>query len=114
MEEAVGLIVAVLKEAGAGEAQAQSVLAAARTLGVEPLLGRLLAKEAVAHEEDGRRYRYRPLVAREDYVVGESQRLIDRLFGGSLTPLVAHLARRDQLSSREIEEIESLLKELKQ
>ncbi|MBM7408155.1 MULTISPECIES: BlaI/MecI/CopY family transcriptional regulator [Sphingomonas] len=81
---------------------------------VKTLLGRLLAKEAVAHEEDGRRYRYRPLVAREDYVVGESQRLIDRLFGGSLTPLVAHLARRDQLSSREIEEIESLLKELKQ
>lgn len=81
---------------------------------VKTLLGRLLAKEAVAHEEDGRRYRYRPLVAREDYVVGKSQRLIDRLFGGSLTPLVAHLARRDQLSSREIEEIESLLKELKQ
>ena len=81
---------------------------------VKTLLGRLLAKNVVAHEEEGRRYRYRPLVRREDYVAGESQRLIDRLFGGSLTPLVAHLAQRDQLSAREIDEIEALLKELKQ
>ncbi|MEP9400744.1 BlaI/MecI/CopY family transcriptional regulator [Sphingomonas sp. VNH70] len=81
---------------------------------VKTLLGRLLAKDVVAAEEDGRRYRYRPLVAREEYVAGESQRFIDKLFGGSLTPLVAHLAQRDQLSAREIDEIEALLKALKQ
>ncbi|MEH3040678.1 MAG: BlaI/MecI/CopY family transcriptional regulator [Sphingomonas paucimobilis] len=81
---------------------------------VKTLLGRLLAKDVVGAEEDGRRYRYRPLVAREEYVAGESQRFIDKLFGGSLTPLVAHLAERDQLSAREIDEIEALLKALKQ
>ncbi len=81
---------------------------------VKTLLGRLLAKKVIAHEEDGRRYLYRPLVAREDYVAGESQRLIDRLFGGKLTPLVAHLAERDQLTDADIAEIEALLKGLKQ
>lgn len=81
---------------------------------VKTLLGRLLAKQVIAHEEDGRRYLYRPLVAREDYVAGESQRLIDRLFGGRLTPLVAHLAERDQLTDADIAEIEALLKALKQ
>lgn len=80
---------------------------------VKTLLGRLLAKEAVGHREDGRRYLYRPLVARDDYVAGESRRFIDRLFGGRLTPLVAHLAERDQLSDADIAEIEALLKELK-
>lgn len=80
---------------------------------VKTLLGRLLAKSAIAHEEEGRRYLYRPLVAREDYVAGESQRLIDRLFGGKLTPLVAHLAERDQLTAEDIAEIEALLKDLK-
>ena len=50
---------------------------------VKTLLGRLLAKSAIAHEEQGRRYLYRPLVARDDYVVGESRRLIDRLFGAA-------------------------------
>ena len=80
---------------------------------VKTLLGRLLAKNVIAHEEDGRRYLYRPVVAREDYVSGESRRLMDRLFGGRLTPLVAHLADRDQLTARDIAEIEAILKGLK-
>ncbi|MCH4894808.1 MULTISPECIES: BlaI/MecI/CopY family transcriptional regulator [unclassified Sphingomonas] len=81
---------------------------------VKTLLGRLLSKGVIAHEADGRRYLYRPLVAREDYVEGESRRFIDRLFGGRLTPLVAHLAERDALTDQDIAEIEALLKELKQ
>lgn len=81
---------------------------------VKTLLGRLLAKSAIRHEEDGRRYLYHPAVERGDYVAGESRRLIDRLFGGKLTPLVAHLAERDELSAQDIAEIETLLKALKQ
>jgi predicted transcriptional regulator len=81
---------------------------------VKTLLGRLLAKHIIGHEEEGRRYLYRPLVARGDYVEGESRRLIDRLFGGKLTPLVAHLAERDALTDQDIAEIEALLKEIKQ
>lgn len=80
---------------------------------VKTLLGRLLAKNVIAHEEDGRRYLYRPLVEREDYVAGESQRLVDRLFGGKVTPLVAHLAETQSLSDKDIAEIEALLKALK-
>lgn len=80
---------------------------------VKTLLGRLLAKNIIAHEEDGRRYRYRPLVRREDYVAGELIKLMDRLFGGKLSPLVAHLAERDALTAQDIAEIEALLKALK-
>ena len=80
---------------------------------VKTLLSRLLAKGALAHEEDGRRYLYRPAVEREDYVAQESRRLLDRLFDGRVTPLVAHFAERDSLSERDIAEIEALLKALK-
>ena len=80
---------------------------------VKTLLARLVAKQAVAHEADGRRYQYRPMVARRDYLAGESRNLIDRLFGGRITPLVAHLAERDALGADEIAEIEALLAELK-
>jgi BlaI family penicillinase repressor len=80
---------------------------------VKTLLGRLLTKSIIAADEDGRRYLYRPLVERGDYVEGESRRLIDRLFGGKLTPLVAHLAERDALTDDDIAEIEALLKEIK-
>jgi BlaI family transcriptional regulator, penicillinase repressor len=81
---------------------------------VKTLLSRLLAKGILSHEEEGRRYLYRPAVAREDYVSQESRRLLDRLFGGRVTPLVAHLAERDHLSERDIAEIEALLKALRQ
>jgi predicted transcriptional regulator len=80
---------------------------------VKTMLSRLLNKGVLAHEEDGRRYLYRPAVRREDYVQQESRRLIDRMFGGRLTPLVAHLAERDQLTENDIAEVEALLKELK-
>lgn len=80
---------------------------------VKTLLGRLLAKNIIAYEADGRRYLYRPLVRRADYVAGESTRMMDRLFGGRLTPLVAHLAERDALSAQDIAEIEALLRDLK-
>ena len=80
---------------------------------VKTMLARLLAKGVLAHEEDGRRYLYRPAVARADYVAQESGRLIDRMFGGRVTPLVAQLAERDRLTQADIAEIEALLKALK-
>jgi predicted transcriptional regulator len=80
---------------------------------VKTMLGRLLGKGVLAHEEDGRRYLYRPLVARADYVSGESTRLIERLFNGRAAPLVAHLAETGQLSAADIAELEALVRELK-
>ncbi len=80
---------------------------------VKTLLSRLLAKGALVHEEEGRRYLYRPAIAREDFVERESEKLLDRMFGGRVTPLVAHLAERNRLSPEDIAEIEALLKELK-
>jgi predicted transcriptional regulator len=80
---------------------------------VKTLLSRLLSKGAIAHEEDGRRYLYRPTIAREDFLERESEKLLDRMFGGRVTPLVAHLAERNRLSPQDIAEIEALLKELK-
>ena len=80
---------------------------------VKTLLSRLLTKGAIIHEEDGRRYLYRPAIEREDFVERESEKLLDRMFGGRVTPLVAHLAERNRLSAEDIAEIEALLKELK-
>jgi BlaI family transcriptional regulator, penicillinase repressor len=78
---------------------------------VKTLLSRLVAKRAVSHNVDGRRFLYSPLVERSAYVSGESRRLVDRFFGGKLMPLVAHLAEQEQLSADEIAEIKRLLGE---
>ena len=81
---------------------------------VKTLLSRLVAKDAVLTEPDGRRFLYTPLIERADYVGGESQRLVNRLFGGRAAPLFAHLAEAEALTAEDIAEIESLLQELKQ
>jgi predicted transcriptional regulator len=80
---------------------------------VKTLLSRLVAKGAVATEPDGRRFLYSPLLARDDYVGGESRRLVDRLFGGRAAPLFAHLAEAEALSDDDLAEIERLLKEMR-
>ncbi|MDR7157193.1 putative transcriptional regulator [Sphingobium xenophagum] len=80
---------------------------------VKTLLSRLMAKDIIAADQDGRRFLYRPLVARDDYVAGESGRLVNRLFGGRISPLVAQLASQDQLTAEDIAELEDILKGLK-
>ncbi len=81
---------------------------------VKTLLSRLVQKNAIETRPDGRRYLYSPLIARADYVGGESRRLVDRLFGGRAASLVAHLAETEALTEDDLTEIEALLKELKQ
>ena len=76
-------------------------------------LSRFVAKGHPAERAEGRRFLYRPIIARADYVSHESRRLVDRLFGGKLSPLVAHLAEQEALTAEDISEIEALLKELK-
>ncbi len=80
---------------------------------VKTLLSRLAAKGALSTEEDGRRYLYRPAVARAPIAAGESRRLVDRLFGGRPAPLVAHLAEHGELSAADIAELEALIRALK-
>lgn len=80
---------------------------------VKSLLSRLLAKKAVEPAKDGRRFLYSPAIARDPYVADESRRFVDRLFGGKLSPLFAHLAEEEALDADDIARIEKLLKELK-
>ncbi|HEY0435139.1 MAG TPA: BlaI/MecI/CopY family transcriptional regulator, partial [Phenylobacterium sp.] len=66
----------------------------------------------IASRREAGRAIYEPLVSREDYVTGESQGLLDRLFDGELAPLVAHYARHRALSSEEVTRLKRLIAEL--
>src|SRR4051794_40175265 len=59
---------------------------------IRTLLTRLVNKKALATRKDGKRYLYRPLIERADYVHSESVGLIDRLFEGRLAPFIAHFS----------------------
>ncbi len=79
---------------------------------VKTLINRLLKKKAVASEREGGRHRYRAVTQRADYVQTESQGLLDRLFEGNLTPLVAHFAEHRKLKPDEIKRLRKLLEDL--
>jgi BlaI family penicillinase repressor len=79
---------------------------------VKSLLNRLLTKGAIAADKDGRRYLYRPLIERGDYVHAESRGLVDRLFDGRLAPLVAHFSARETLSPEDVAELKRLIEEI--
>jgi len=79
---------------------------------VKTLINRLLKKKALISERTDGRTRYRALVSRADYVQGESQGLLDRLFGGELAPLVAHYAKHRTLSPGEVARLKRLIEGL--
>jgi len=79
---------------------------------IKTLLNRLLNKGAIEAERDGRRYLYRPLLSRADYVHAESKSLLDRLFDGRVAPLVAHFSERRKLSKKDIAELKRLIGEI--
>jgi predicted transcriptional regulator len=79
---------------------------------VKTLINRLLKKKALISERSEGRTRYRALVSRTDYVQGESQGLLDRLFEGQLSPLVAHYAKHKALSADDIARLKRLIEEL--
>ena len=94
------LIAAVAPAQGWGEAT------------VKTLINRLLKKKALASTKVDGRHGYRPLIARADYVQAESQGLLDRLFEGQLSPLVAHFASNRALKADEIARLKKLISEL--
>lgn len=79
---------------------------------VRTMLNRLLNKGAIAADKDGRRYLYRPLIAREQYVSAEAKGLLDRLFDGRLSSLVTHFSERERLSADDVAELKRLIAEL--
>ena len=78
---------------------------------VKAFLNRLVKKKALGFSKEGRAYMYRPLVRREDCVDAASDSFLDRVFGGSLRPMLAHFVERDKLSADEIRELRRLLKD---
>lgn len=81
---------------------------------VKTLINRLLKKHAIGATPDGRRYLYRPLVAREAYVQSESQGLLNRLFDGRLAPMVSHLSAAKALTPEDIAELKRLIAEIEE
>jgi BlaI family transcriptional regulator, penicillinase repressor len=75
------------------------------------VLRTLEEKGHLRHTEEGRAFRYHPLVARGEARVSALERLRRKLFDGSTELLLSHLVSDRDLSDAEIERIRKLLDE---
>ena len=80
---------------------------------VRALLRTLEEKGHIDHVQDGPRYVYRPVVARETARAGAVERLLRTFFDGSVTAAVAGLLDRREapLSEAELDELERMVRE---
>ena len=79
---------------------------------VKSLIGRMLKKKAIqSTRKDGRTW-YRPLVARDDYMLAEGKSFLDRVFGGKLAPFVSYFAEHESLSAEDVAQLKALIRKL--
>lgn len=78
---------------------------------VKTYLTRLVNKQALAFLKVGRAYVYSALVTEQECVEAASETFLERVFGGSLEPMLAHFVERKKLSVEEIRELKRLLEE---
>lgn len=76
---------------------------------VKTLLNRLVQKGALGYEQEGRQYRYHPVVSEAECIRAERQSFLKRVYGGSLTPMLMHFIQDVDLSKQEIDELRSIL-----
>lgn len=76
------------------------------------MLRRLEAKGAVVSDTNREPKIFRPLIAREEVAVQETENLLDRAYKGSLSLLVSSLTKKQSLPQKEIDELYAILKEM--
>lgn len=76
---------------------------------IKTLLARLLAKSAIAAEQEGRRFVYRAKVARDALVRAESSSFLDRVFDGALAPAMVQFLNQANPTPQELAELRRIL-----
>jgi BlaI family penicillinase repressor len=76
---------------------------------IKTMLTRLHKKKAVAVTKYKNLHLYEPVISEEECIHAESESLLDRLFEGSVKPLLVHFARRKKLSKTDLDELRKIL-----
>jgi len=71
---------------------------------------RILDKKGfVSHEAFGRSHQYSPAISKRQYQFRAVRNMVDQVFSGSSTGLVARMLEDEQLTESEVEELKGLL-----
>jgi BlaI family transcriptional regulator, penicillinase repressor len=76
---------------------------------VQTMLRILEDKQSVGHKQDGRTFVFFPLVKEHEFKELATRKLVERLFDGRVSNLVAHLLSVENVSKEEFGEIRKLI-----
>jgi BlaI family penicillinase repressor len=80
-----------------------------RAVTAKTLLNRLVRKGALCFESIGRIYHYSATVPESECVAAATRSFLDRVFGGSLTGMMAHYIEHRKLSRAQMNELRRIL-----
>ncbi|MEY4690388.1 MAG: hypothetical protein RIT19_713 [Verrucomicrobiota bacterium] len=90
-------------------AELQRVDASWRAVTAKTLLNRLVRKGALCFEAIGRIYHYSATVSESECISAATRSFLDRVFGGSLTGMMAHYVESRKLSKTQVAELRRIL-----
>ncbi|MBN2088715.1 BlaI/MecI/CopY family transcriptional regulator [candidate division KSB1 bacterium] len=76
---------------------------------VKTLINRLVKKNAVGYEQDGRIYLYFPVITEEVCIKAERRSFLNRVYNGALKPMLVSFIEEEKLSAEEIAELKQIL-----
>lgn len=76
---------------------------------IKTFLNRLVNKGALGYEKTGRIYRYYPILQEKDFVRTESKSFLKRIYNGALGMLVSNLLEEEDITDKELEELERII-----
>jgi predicted transcriptional regulator len=76
---------------------------------IATMLSKMERKGVVSHRTDGRRFVYRATVSRDEVRRSMLGDLSERLFGGSVAAMVAHLLSAHEVDAAELQELRGLI-----
>lgn len=76
---------------------------------IKTLLNRLLNKNIISYEKEGRIYKYYPLFTEEQCVKVESKSFLDRVYNGGFKQMILNFIENEELSREDIDELKQIL-----
>lgn len=76
---------------------------------IKTMLNRLVNKGALGYEPDGKRYLYKPKVARDECVRVQSRSFLSRVFGGETGAALMHFVEEHDLTPADVEQLRRVL-----
>lgn len=76
---------------------------------VRTMLSRLAKKDALETSKYKNLFLYAPRFTEEECVAAESKTFLERVFGGSVKPLLVHFAKNENFNAEDIRELKRIL-----